>query len=176
MLSSREAEEVADSLDRIRGKHLSLPVTTKIQVRDAIKNSALREPRGPFTDAAKALVKYVREVFTPARISGPSEAEIAMDAAVRYAFPAVGAYPAIDRSEAALAISDFTRAIQLSGNNTTLKSDALLSRGTLYALLSDPDAALADAEASEMLGEADLSDIISIERFALVRSSKTRGP
>ena len=131
-------------------------------------------------DNSAAICRSAREGLTTARISGPSEAEIAMDAAVRYAFPAVGAYPAIDRSEAALAISDFTRAIQLSGNNTTLKSDALLSRGTLYALLSDPDAALADAEASEMLGEADLSDIISIEGFraceARNRSSKTRGP
>ena len=81
MLSAPEAEQVADSLDTAAQNVVTLSSTTKIRVRDAVKTTALQNPTAPFTDAANALVEYVRSVR-----SAPSAAEMAMNTAAREAF------------------------------------------------------------------------------------------
>lgn len=177
-LSPRDAEEVEDSLQRARERGVVLSSTTKMLVRDAVKTSALEDPRTPFTDAASALVRYVREAPVPKSTSGPSEAEVAMNAAAQYTvtflrdharnFAVHNFALGPDRSAVEMAISLLTRAIQLAGNNTNLKSAALLTRANLYMLLLEPDEALADAEASEKLGVADLPLIVAVEGEALL--------
>ena len=166
ILSSQEADEVADALDTARQDALTLSSATKIRVRDAVKTTALENPTPPFTDAASALVEYTRGV-------APSPAEIAMDEAARKAFSAIrygDQWPlfTLDRTAAESAISALTRAIDLSGSDTKLAIDALLSRGELYEVLSEHDKALGDIQAAEKLGAADLSDIITTEGLALV--------
>jgi tetratricopeptide (TPR) repeat protein len=172
-LSDGEAEEIKETLGRAQALHVDLSISTKIQVRDAVKTSALREPKSPFTDAANALVSYVREVKTAT--PPPSEAAIAMESAARLGLAAIRPQPTgdvlVNRQEAEASIDALTRAIGLSGSDTSLRSDALLIRAGTYAFLGKADEAQRDLDAAEKLGAADLSEIVSTEALALV----TRG-
>lgn len=170
-LSPQQAKEVANILQTAATQEPvpKLSDTARVRVREAVKTSAIQNPHTPFTDAANALVSYVREVHSTSQV--PTEAAIAMDSAFRHyrvAIPEVFPTIVIDRSEAGAAISAFTRAIELSGSDTTLRADALLSRADLYSYLNQPDKALMDIDAAEKLGAADLSDIVTAQSFALV--------
>jgi tetratricopeptide (TPR) repeat protein len=180
-LSPREAEEVKDNLQIARERGVTLPSTTQKLISDAVKTSALQEPRPPFTDAATAFIRYTREVPVPKSIPGPTEAEVAMDAAMRYVVPLLRAFirksplAVPERAAVEMAISLLTRAIELAGSNANLKSDALLSRAYFYTLLSKSDEALADADASEKFGVVDIPSVISVEADALVDRGMAQG-
>jgi tetratricopeptide (TPR) repeat protein len=169
-LSAPEADRVANTLDTARKQGLGLLPATKVRVRDAIRTTALQNPTPASIDAAKALVSYVREVTAAPRV--PSEAETAMDSAARHALAAIRFSPrgelTIDRSEVGASLVALTRAIELSGSDTALRGNALMSRAYLYNLLARPDDALVDLHEAEKLGAADLSDIASTESFALL--------
>ena len=170
-LSRGEAQVVAETLDLARKSRITIAPSITVLVRDPVRASALQEPVPPFTNAATALVNYVRSVPAP---NTPSPAEMVMDLAAREALRAIHfngrgmALIPVDESAAESAISAFTLAAKLSGSNSTLASDALLSRAFLREMLSQHDEALADVKAAENLGAADLSDIISTEGLALV--------
>jgi tetratricopeptide (TPR) repeat protein len=173
LLSPGEAKAVDATLERIEKLHIDLPLTTKTQVRDAVKISALQKPEPPFTDAASTFVKYVR--------SAPIPAQIAMDAAAREVLLAVKSgdrWPlySVDRTAVESAITKISDALQLSGSsNKNLTVAALLSRAELKELLFEHDAALADAEAAERAGAVDLSEVIDVESLAFVNRGIEKG-
>jgi tetratricopeptide (TPR) repeat protein len=134
-------------------------------VREAIRVSALKEPGLPkIDDAAKALTKLQQ----PYRLE--SEAGLAYEEGVRKLALAhdLQKYPIMNPIEAADAVSAFTRAIELAGDDTSLRVDALLGRAQGYNDLGKYDDALADAETAYRLGALDLSSVLSIEGSALV--------
>jgi tetratricopeptide (TPR) repeat protein len=167
VLSPEQAKQVARTLDAASSQKplVKLSEETKIRVRDAVKASAQRSPYSPFVDAADAFVRYVRE----AEPGVPPALEAIKDASAHYA----GTFHllpsgqiAVDRAEAEKAITALTRAIELSGSDTDLRRVALAARASLYNFVDEPDKALADIDASERLGYAELSEIISVESTA----------
>jgi tetratricopeptide (TPR) repeat protein len=166
-LSPPEAQQVADALDTAKQNALRLSAATKTRLRDAVKTTALQNPTPPFTDAAIALVEYERSLQ-------PLQAELEMRAAVQEMLRAThfdtrgeALLPA-DRTAAKAGIELASRAIKDSGSNVALRSDALYLRAGLYQQLSMFGDALADVEAANRLGAADLWDATTIEGSVLV--------
>ena len=174
-LSPKDAERVADCLRSAARGPLSLPPQTLTRVRDAVKASALQDPNSPaVANASNALVEYGRErdaeSFLDIRTRVPrTEAEAAFKEGVEIAVRPLTEYPkALDQTQISAAVSAFTRALALAGNNTALQIECRLLRGAIYGMLGKYDDALADAEAAERLGALDLSRIIPLEAKALV--------
>jgi tetratricopeptide (TPR) repeat protein len=170
-LSPPEAQQVADALNTAKQDALGLSGATKTRVRDAVKTTALQNPTPPFTDAATALVEYERSLR-------PLQAEIEMRMAVKEMFRAThfsiqGLLP-VDQGAARAGIALATRAIEDSGSNVALRSDALLLRAGLYEQLAMYDEALADIEAANKFYSSDLSFSISLEGSTIVERGLQR--
>jgi tetratricopeptide (TPR) repeat protein len=161
-LSPLQLKGITDSLQTASKLPITVSQKTLIQVREAIKVSALREPGVPMiNDSAKALAK----LQLPYQLK--TEAGLAYaEGAARMAL-AAKKYPTIDPIEAAEAVSAFTRAIELAGNDTAVRVIALLGRAGIYINLGRYDDALVDAETAYRLGALDLSAVLSIEGAAL---------
>jgi tetratricopeptide (TPR) repeat protein len=151
-------------LDLASEKLILIVPAVKIPARDSISAAALQNPHPPFTDAANALVKYVRAVETPPAMQ-------AMARAIGHDIRAFQTLPngkvAINHQELDAAISELTRAIELSSNNPSLQWYEYMLRASRYYLQGEPDKALADIGVAEDRGAADLSGIVYLRASAL---------
>jgi tetratricopeptide (TPR) repeat protein len=167
------AEEVAITEDSLRigqQRQVRIPETTVIQVREAIKVSALQKPALPnIAGAADALKDYERTN----KLGAPTAASLAFIEGGEQMQSALRDYPSrIDESELNVAVATLTRAIALAGGNKPLRIEALMERARAYNFLQEPNEALADAEEAYRLGALDLASIASIESTALVTRSR----
>jgi tetratricopeptide (TPR) repeat protein len=164
-LSPLQLKGITDNLQTASQLPITVSQKTLIQVREAIRVSALKEPGLPkIDDAAKALTRLQQ----PNQLQ--SEAGLAYVEGVKKLAVALAPekFSVASPIEATEAVAAFTRAIELAGNDTALRIDALLGRATAYNALGKYDDALADTENAYRQGALDLSSVLSLEGAALV--------
>jgi len=163
-LSPARAREASETLDLASEKRIMIGPTVKIPVRDNISAAALQNPYPPFTDAANSLVKYIRAVEIPPAVQAMARAT-GHDVRAFRALP--GGNSSINHQELQAAISELTRAIELSRDNPSLQWYAYMLRASRYYFQGEPDKALADIAIAEDRGAADLSGIVYLKASAL---------
>lgn len=158
------AERVTSVLKIVSRDDLSLPNSTKVQVRDAITSAALRNPSSePISKAANALTEVARMY----RVAPPVAAEVLEG--IHHSALAMRFYPGpTDLAESNLSIAAFTRALELAANDTPAQSRILENRSAVYNLMDRFHEALADVKEAERLGGIDLSNAFTLEAWALV--------
>lgn len=167
-LSADEAQDLADGVSVAVQHDVALSETTLIRVRDTIRTSIIRQPGSEaIQSAAHELLKYSDEFY---RRSPETPAKLELEIAKQHFLRArrLTGYKKLDLAEANAAISALNRAIELTGDDKTLRGTALLRRAMLYDLLEKHDDALTDADAAYRLGVTDLATIISVEASALL--------
>jgi hypothetical protein len=176
-LSPEQAKEVGSALDVAAMGRIKLPDSTRVQVYQALKGAGLAHPdSAPIVESANSLVRYTREVtFAPARepkaVTGSTEARDALRLGSSSAMSVLSGPPTVPtarRDDAAKAVSELTRAIELAnGQDRDILIGARTMRALMYLYLLNPTNALEDAEALEAEGGTDLSNVLAIEGTAL---------
>ena len=160
-------EKITDTMELAQRWGVSIPSTTLVRVRDAIKASAVSTPNlDALPPAANALTEYGRSIAplpTPRGVEALAEvslgSQLMRDAAI--------AHPAVDTNAAKAAVAAYSRAIQLSNGDRTIQSRALLGRASTYTLLGRFDDAYSDAKSAEALDSTDLPALVLIEGLTL---------
>jgi tetratricopeptide (TPR) repeat protein len=160
-LSAEDTAKIANDLNTAQRWRVDLPSATLIEIRDAVKRSALIPPPGQsIPDAANALAEYGQSTNQLDDWHRPDSKQI-------LAALTSGALH-MKRGEYDAALPDFTRAIGLAKDNRSLQIEGLKCRAVLYCMgLRRYDDALADAQSAEALGALDLSVIFFVEGVAL---------
>jgi hypothetical protein len=177
-LSPTQAREVASALDVAIAGRIKVPDGTRIQVYHAVKDSGLKHPDSePFIDSGNGIVRYTRKIAfardVDSNVSARSkEARTALGLGLSYAnsvFLSSPTAPGADKEDASRAVSEFTRAIELSTQDgeKNLSIRARTMRASMYLYLHMPNDALADARSLESNGDTDLSNVLAIEGAAL---------
>ena len=140
-------------------------------MRDAVEASIVREPFLPnIPEAAKALERYGRTIYGVDAATNKDAQAARQRAETHIKILSVN----YSKEEVAAAISELTKAIELSSSDVEFRATAILTRGGLYNMLSRYSEALADAENAERLGTLNLPLLATVEGQALVHLCRSQ--
>jgi tetratricopeptide (TPR) repeat protein len=184
-LSPEQAKALSFNLAVAKDNAINVTDTTQLKIYKVVKSAALEHPDSPaIVGAARDLIDYSRELHpevSPSSIQSngaPAEAVDSLRQGGRLSLHVTTEFQKGNISndslqEARLAVSFFTRAIDLANSNPEVLSLAYLGRAVLYLDLKMPTEAIADIRSFEALPGADLADVLAIESDALlVRGSR----